>query len=313
MPGKPRGYSENMSRTWIALPAVLLVGCSAGPPGGPSPSASSIENLTPVPTPSSSPFSTDTATGGAFGELTFGDEFDGPEVDPDKWQVADSHEDYWPDTQPWRRNFMAENVYIEDGVLVIRVTNEEVGFSTGAITTGGTYGVKPQFEQAFGRFEARMKFPTQQGHWCAFWLMADSVGNVDGSGRDGSEIDIFEKAYLTDRAEHNVHWDGYEESHQGDGVAIVDKGLDDGNWHVVRLDWYPDEYVFFVDGVETWRTDAGGVSQVPSYLLLTDEIGNFGTGSGAWGVGPIEDANLPDFFYVDYVRVYEYVPPDESE
>jgi hypothetical protein len=29
----------------------------------------------------------------------------------------------------------------------------------------------------------------------------------------------------------------------------------------------------------------------------------------AMGVGPIEDAKLPDYFYIDYVRVYAYVPP----
>lgn len=35
-----------------------------------------------------------------------------------------------------------------------------------------------------------------------------------------------------------------------------------------------------------------------------------------WGVpgipNPPEDAILPDYFYIDYVRVYEYVPPDEQ-
>jgi len=52
-----------------------------------------------------------------------------------------------------------------------------------------------------------------------------------------------------------------------------------------------------VDGKEVWRTKAGGVSQVPEYLKLTEEIGE-------WG-GDITKAQLPDFFEVDYVRVYE--------
>lgn len=65
------------------------------------------------------------------------------------------------------------------------------------------------------------------------------------------------------------------------------------------MHWKPDEYVFYVDGKETWRTDAGGVSQVPQFIKLTEEIGK-------WD-GDITKAKLPDHFFVDYVRVYEVV------
>ncbi|MCC6820257.1 MAG: hypothetical protein IT579_05945, partial [Verrucomicrobia subdivision 3 bacterium] len=64
--------------------------------------------------------------------------------------------------------------------------------------------------------------------------------------------------------------------------------------------WTPAEYVFYVDGQEVWRTKAGGVSQVPEYLKLTEEIGE-------WG-GAIAKAQLPDYFEVEYVRVYELSP-----
>ena len=50
-----------------------------------------------------------------------------------------------------------------------------------------------------------------------------------------------------------------------------------------------------------WRTKAGGVSQVPEFLKLTEEIGK-------WG-GDIAKAQLPDYFEVDYVRVYQ--KPDQ--
>ena len=52
-----------------------------------------------------------------------------------------------------------------------------------------------------------------------------------------------------------------------------------------------------MDGKEVWRTKAGGVSQVPEYILVTEEI-------GTWG-GDIKKAELPDFCEVDYARVYE--------
>jgi hypothetical protein len=53
-----------------------------------------------------------------------------------------------------------------------------------------------------------------------------------------------------------------------------------------------------VDGKETWRTKKA-VSQVPEYIKLSDEIGNW--------VGDIKTATLPDAFLVDYVRVYDVV------
>jgi hypothetical protein len=59
----------------------------------------------------------------------------------------------------------------------------------------------------------------------------------------------------------------------------------------------PEQYVFCVDGKETWRTKAGGVCQVPVYILLSDEIGKW--------AGDITKAKLPDKFLVDYVRVYD--------
>jgi beta-glucanase (GH16 family) len=245
-------------------------------------------------------------TRGTF-ELAWSDEFDGPAIDPSKWYVMDEHQDYWPET-PWRRNWRRENATIEDGALVLRTLREREGFSTGAVVTAAA-GRPTLFEQAFGRFEARLRFPRQQGHWCAFWLWNVNEGHVDGSGRDGTEIDVMEKAWLIDQGQHTLHWDGYGPSHGSAYQMVSGMGLDDGGWHAVRVDWYPDEYAFFVDGRETWRTSAGGVCQTPNHVLLTEEIGNFGTGPGEWGVGPIDNAALPDYFYVDYVRVYRYVPP----
>jgi beta-glucanase (GH16 family) len=239
-------------------------------------------------------------------EPSWGDEFDGPAVDASMWYVMDEHEDAWPET-PWRRNWKKENVRIEDGALVIRTVRDGAGFSSGALLTG-TWGKPTKFQQAFGRFEARVRFPRQQGHWCAFWLESQDEPHLDGSGRDGTEIDVVEKAWLIDQAQHTLHWDGYGPAHGTAYQMVQGRHLDDGGWHVFRVDWYPDEYVFFVDGQESWRTSAGGVGQTPNDVLLTDEIGNFGSGPGQWGTGPIGEASLPDEFRVDYVRVWRWVP-----
>ena len=128
--------------------------------------------------------------------------------------------------------------------------------------------------------------------------MADGVGKVGDGGRDGTEIDIMEKPWRDDRTTQNLHWDGYGKDHKSAGLQFSVPGLNEG-FHTFGLYWTPEEYVFYVDGLETWRTSAGGVSQVPEWAKLTEEIGK-------WG-GDIAQASLPDYFTVDYVRVYDVV------
>jgi len=73
------------------------------------------------------------------------------------------------------------------------------------------------------------------------------------------------------------------------------------DFHTFAVLWTPEEYVFYADGKETWRTRAGGVCQVPLYIKLSDEAESKG-----WA-GDLSKANLPDQFQVDYVRVYDLV------
>ena len=128
--------------------------------------------------------------------------------------------------------------------------------------------------------------------------MGDGVGKVGSGGRDGTEIDIYEKPWLDDRVQHTLHWDGYGKDHKSEGKVVKVPGVMEG-WHTFGLWWKPDEYIFYVDGKETWRTKASGVCQVPEYIKLSDEIGI--------GAGDIKKAKLPDAFLVDYVRVYDVV------
>jgi beta-glucanase (GH16 family) len=295
------------------IAVVFVAGCTAALPTG-TPGATSSRTATvgpattPCPTqqaiPSESPPAAGACAvlpGGTFGPLTFDDEFNGAELDTSRWHV-DAAQDMGPD-QPWRRNYKNENVYLKDGALVIRAAKENPGYSTAAIVTGKKGQPNP-FEQAFGRYETRMRLPTQPGHGGAFWLWNESETNVDGSGRDGTEIDIFERIWLDDTADHALHWDGYDADQQSAVQMVKGMGLTDGGWHTIRLDWYPDRYVFFIDGKETWHTSAGGVDQTPNFVILSDEICN-------WGTAPIDQATLPDYTYYDYVRVWAYVPPQQ--
>ena len=126
--------------------------------------------------------------------------------------------------------------------------------------------------------------------------MCPGVGHVGDEGRDGTEIDIVEIPWRDGKITMNLHWDGYGKDHKSAGTSTTIPALTEG-FHDYGVWWTREQYVFYVDGKEVWRSSAGGVSQVPEYLKLTEEIGK-------WG-GDIGNAELPDFFEVEYVRVYD--------
>jgi len=224
--------------------------------------------------------------------LAWSDEFNGTVLDQSKWDVMGD----------WKRRdgyWVRQDCYLDgNGNLVIRTKKDGTRYTSGALRTKG------KFEHRFGYWLCRCKFPTQQGHWPAFWLHCDSVVKIGNQGRDGTEIDIMEKPWRDDRITQNLHWDGYGQAHKHAGKESTIPGISRG-FHTFALHWTPEEYTFYIDGKETWRTSAGGVSQVPQYAKLTEEIGK-------WG-GDITKATLPDYFIVDYVRVYDAVDRDNQQ
>ena len=217
-------------------------------------------------------------------ELAWSDEFNGTTLDTNKWEaIGDSkrRDGYW----------RKEDSYLDgNGLCVLRTKKDGDHHSSGAIRTLG------KFEHRFGYWVARMKLPKQPGHWPAFWLMCPGVNSVGNEGRDGTEIDIVEVPWRDGTITYNLHWDGYGQEHKSAGSQTKMPELPEG-FHTYSLYWTPSEYVIYVDGKEVWRSSAGGVSQVPEYIKLTEEI-------GPWG-GDIKKAALPDYCYVDYVRVYD--------
>lgn len=217
-------------------------------------------------------------------KLAWHDEFEGPQLDETKWnRLGDSkrRDGFW----------IKDDAYLSGkGTLLLRTRKDGERYTCGAINTRG------KFEHAFGYYVARCKMPRQPGHWPAFWMMCAGVGKVGDDGRDGTEIDIVEVPWRDGKVTFNLHWDGYGKEHKSAGTNTTIPALTQG-FHDYSLLWTPEEYVIYIDGKEVWRTKAGGVSQVPEYLKLTEEIGNW--------AGAIDKAQLPDFFEVDYVRVYD--------
>jgi len=237
--------------------------------------------------------------------LTFSDDFDGVGApDPKKWQSESYNRRDNPDgPDGW---WEPKNVRLDgEGNLILSVTQipnrnrdtDPYDFAAGMVSTKGL------FEQKYGRFEMRGRLPRKTGWWAAFWLFSKGAADAGHQGRDGTEIDIVEGFGQSDSLKHALHWDGASDDPQSRDKSFDWGGVSDG-FHTYAVEWSPSEYVFFVDGVETWRTSAGGVSQVPAYIKLTAEIS-----SEAWALtqdwaGPINPSDFPDNFVIDYVKVW---------
>ena len=234
---------------------------------------------------------------GAVWKQTFGDDFNGTVIDPNRWNIR--HEN----RKPRKNNFWHRDCAQLDGkghllAITRRSIDKPDWHDTPCIET------RRKFSQRFGYFEMRAEMHTQPGFWTAFWAVPTPPGNIGSTkhgGMDGTELDIFEKNTLDDKVQHTLHWDGYGKAHKSKGHRSTVPGVMTG-FHTFGLLWTPDEYIFYVDGKETWRTDAGGVAQVPVYLKISSEIGD-------WG-GDIKKATLPDQMRVDYVRTWQLYTPD---
>lgn len=222
-------------------------------------------------------------------KVTFEDNFEGNELNTDLWEKCPEWERHgggrWDD----------DASYVDgNGNLVLDILpdpDKPGKVLSGAVRTNN------KFEQTYGYYEARIKFPVIKGAWGAFWLMSNGVSNVDNSGQDGTEVDIIESIYNEqNRANHALHWDGYDAAHKKSAKELFNVSLYDGEFHTFGLHWTKDEYVFYIDGKETWRTNAGGVCQNPQYMKLTTE-------AASWA-GHMDTSNLPKQMLVDYVKVY---------
>lgn len=166
------------------------------------------------------------------------------------------------------------------------------------------------FSQAFGYFECRVKFPNSKGLWSAFWLQSSNMRKVGNEGKDGTEIDVYESAFINSegsRMGHALLWDGYgEDGKVSDYKSDLQQNLYDG-YHTFALKWTPEYYVFYIDGVATWATDDSDVSRVKEFLRLTveidagDEWGPHGQNIGAFSHNNADN----DDFLIDYVKVYQ--------
>ena len=243
--------------------------------------------------------------------LVWEDDFDNG-FDTAYWQghyVYGANDTQLRDTAWWNRDQVS---FTDDGCLKITVEYKEDGpkgagyYSYGMETNPNKQYDKGYvgYEQLYGYFEIRCILPKGAGINPAFWLLSDGMfGDTTDGGVTGAEVDVLETKtdYDPDSIEfgtviHTIHVDSYDEAHkwENQGLYYADDPYNEFNTYGVE--WNENEYIFYINGVETARTSFGGVCQVPLYLIISVGVDEKIQGN----------EYLPASMIVDYVRCYQY-------
>jgi len=269
-----------------ALPLALVIGCS--------PSSTTDPRRTSEPSIDWKP---------GHWTIVWQDEFDGP-----VGQAPDSahwtHEiggDGWGNKELQYYTDSTNNVALDGaGNLLITARRETLmgnAYTSGRLTTKGI------FQQAYGRFEARMKLAAGVGLWPAFWIMG---GNIDQAGWPGAgEIDIMEqRGYDLRSVSGSLH--GPDASGKDAPITYAGQSPDDvnANFHIYAIEWDPASVVFLLDDTpyaEVTTTslpiNVKWVYDHPFFIIVNLAVG------GVFGGDPNASTVVPQSIAIDHVRV----------
>jgi beta-glucanase (GH16 family) len=243
----------------------------------------------------------------AIQATTFDDEFNGPAgsaVDGSKWNLETGNNGGNNNERQFYTNRTSNASMDGQGHLVITARKENPSnfncwygrcqYTSARLNTSG------KFSQTFGHVEARLKMPTGQGMWPAFWMLGTNINSV-GWPTCG-EVDIMENIGREPNTNHGtIHGPGYSGAN-GVGATFTGPKFSDG-FHTFRFDWSQNSLAWSVDGqVYERRTpaDVGGHQWVfnhPFFVILNLAVG------GSFPGDPNSSTPFPNTLVVDYVRV----------
>ncbi len=249
--------------------------------------------------------------------LIWADDFDGVSIDGSKWTGYKCQDEKSVTRMGcWWNTDLA---IVHDGNLHILTKYFENGYKSGK---NGWYScglcTDGLFDQTYGYFEIRCILPKGTGIWPSFWMMPHQMNDTIGNGGiDGAEIDVFEAANYQYRLSNNVnvvssaiHYDAYGSDHQMQTVCTPFLTDNDPyeEYNTYGVEWNEKEYIFYINGKETGRTDFGSPSRVPEYMIINVNVsGTNGFPLNGWAGNALTyDSVAPTDFIIDYVRVYQY-------
>ena len=265
-------------------------------------------------------------------KLVWNDEFDGTKLDDTKWNFRLN---YWGHPSP---TFTTEGVELDNqSHLRLHLIEKDGDYFSPHLQTGSntfdiprdSNGFWPfgkyepaKFMHRFGFYEIRCRLPKNKGWHAAFWLQAPGIGSHPNPTYGGVECDIMEnyRQHTDGTIGCGNGWGGYGKNCKWYGHFWFPYEETPDGWHHYSVDWRPDGYTFYADGRKIGGQEAP-VSEVEQFVLVSTEchgyhryFGNRGglekLGEGDGKPAPVEElraAVLPDYFEVDFVRVFDAV------
>ncbi len=236
-------------------------------------------------------------------QLVFQDEFDGPagqSPDASRWGYDIGTD--WGNGQLEYDTSRPKNVSL-DGAGHLAITALKESYS-GQAYTSARINTKGLFEQARGRFEARIKLPVGQGMWPAFWLLGSNIDTATWPAC--GEVDVMENRGQAPAVVHgSLHGPGYSGGGAFAAPYQLSSGTFDGDFHVFAVEWTVESITWYVDGTAYQAiapADLKGrrwVFDHPFFVILDLAVGgNY--------VGPPDGTTaFPQTMLVDWVRVYQ--------
>lgn len=233
--------------------------------------------------------------------LVFEDEFEGSELDMSAWFNRCEGER--------RTGFNAKSqATVCDGNLHLTCEYLKDGeFCPGWYT--GMVCLRKQYKQ--GYFEIRCKCNEGDGFWSAFWLQATGDpydhDKSDG-GLEAVEIDIFESTskrsrfFRSDLVNTTIHCNGFDDDRDSlDTQRVGDMRVKDiHKYNTYGLKWTEDEYIFYINGVESARSSfAKGVCKNPEQVIISLEMPE------EIPEEILADKNYTTEMVIDYIRIYQ--------
>ncbi len=265
-------------------------------------------------------------------KLVWNDEFNGNEIDKTKWMCRESF---------WGQNFPAfahnyEGVEMTGKTVRLHLMRKGDDFCSPHLQTGSlTYDIpkdskgfwpfgkyrKPLFMHKYGYYEIRCRQPKNAGWHSAFWLQSPGIGSSPNPEVAGIETDIMENynQIKKGRIVGGNGWNGYGKDSKWFGHFSWEYESDADGWCYYGVDWSPKGYTFYANGKKVGEQNSP-VSHVEQFILVSTEPGGYRNAQGndgglsagkrEWGkpVPELFKAVLPDYFEVDFVRVYDEVP-----
>lgn len=220
--------------------------------------------------------------------MIFDDEFNSPALSRSQWNILRYKYPYNSQLQ----YYSPSQVLVTHGLLGIVTSRHFFGvypYLSGMITTRGKFGF------LYGKVVIRLRIPAGQGLLPAVWLLPTQ-------GPPLPEIDMMET--IGSRT-HNLfaaqHWRTRTGRVGSSGHMFTGPDFAEG-FHTITMTWEPGRITWSVDGGAPY-TSTRYVPSVPMYLIINTSVG------GPWPGTPDASTKLPQYFWIDYLRVYTKATP----